>query len=254
MNFKEAFLKFIEYVHSYLNDWENFNGNKWGSFKSSYSSQYDNLKSIVGNEIMFDDLLQHIAQLTSHFFDQVLSKESNFYQNKDYDKLFRLIDFLSSESATFKRNKLTFCELFIFKNFKSKILSPFHNVNLQSSQVNSQNISSQFLQTNSHEKNVQFYKHNNKLRSLYNEKVWLSFSVGLFGKHISRGTTPPALFFDKFPAPYLPKNKSFVEKYNDIVMNTQKQIMELCVSTLSNRLSDIDAELAKIKEEIIRIF
>ncbi|CAF0977643.1 unnamed protein product [Brachionus calyciflorus] len=250
MQFRDAFLKFIDYCYSYLSDWDNFNGNKWGSFKSSYSSQYDVLKTIVGSEIMFDDLIQHLAHLISFFIDNILTKESNYHSNKDYEKLFKIVEFLSSENATFKRNKLSFCELFMFRNFKDKLLKPFQGNSSHSSQDTQANLVNDDNSVNSSQKNAQFYKYNNKLRSLFNDKVWLSFTVGLFGKHLTRGTTPPALFYNKFPAPYLPKNEKFVEKYNSIIESTQKQILELCVSTLSEKLEEIDHEISNIKKDL----
>ncbi|CAF1082066.1 unnamed protein product, partial [Brachionus calyciflorus] len=185
MHFKEAFLKFIDYCSSYISDWDNFNGNKWGSFKSSYSAHYEIIRSVLNCEIMFDDLLQNLAQLISYFDENVLSKEQNYYSNKEYEKLFKLVYFLSCDNATFRKVKLNYCESFIFKNFKSRLTRIFNNQNetvpsSQSAPVNASN-SGNINIRNTTECNAQFYKHNNRLRSLYNDKIWLTFTVGLFG-------------------------------------------------------------------------
>ncbi|CAF1125043.1 unnamed protein product, partial [Brachionus calyciflorus] len=244
----------------YTNDLKNFNGQTLGSFKRSYPEYYEVLKNFLGKEIFIEDLVENLIRLISHFDSSVLSKEPNFYTNKKYDSIFQLVDVLSKDDVTVHNHKLSFCETYVFRNFKSKFLSFFNdkNVNsneLNSSQVSSQNnLESQEGNVNRNAANSEFYRVNNQIRSIYRNKIWTNFTVTMFNRHLEKGTTPAALFFDKFPKPYLSKDKDFVDEYNRIIEKTQKDIMNLCINSLSKRLDGMNNELKNIRDKLKTYF
>ena len=104
------------------------------------------------------------------------------------------------------------------------------------------------------ESNSEYYKFNNKLRTCFSDKIWLKFTISLFNQHLQRGTTPPSLFYEKFQTPNLPRDPNFVENYNNIIENTQKEIIKLCINCLSNKVENIENELSETKNHLLKFF
>lgn len=256
MNFETSFLKLIEFLSKYLTDLKNFNGQTLGSFKRSYPEQYEILKNFLNKEIFIEDLVENLIRLISHFDSNVLAKEPNFYTNKKYDILFQLIDTMSKDDSVIHNHKLSFCEIYVFKNFKSKFLSFFNNSENQTNsqqniQINNSSVeSSTNLSINKNVANAEFYRVNNQIRNIYKNKIWTNFTVSMFNRHLEKGTTPSALFFDKFPRPFLSRDKDFVKEYNEIIEKAQKEIMNLCIKYLSNRIDTMDTDLKNIHEKL----
>ncbi|CAF0963366.1 unnamed protein product [Brachionus calyciflorus] len=226
----------------------------------SYPDHYDVLKNFLNKEIFIEDLTENLIRLLTHFDSTVLSKEKNFYSNKKYDNIFQLIDVLSKDEATIHTHKLSFCEIFLLKNFKSKFLSAFNDKNdqsclpVQSQSFNSNDVATQDSNLNKNIANAEFYRVNNQIRNLYRNKLWTNFTISMFNRHLEKGTTPSALFYDKFPRPYLSKDKDFVEGYNKIIERTQIEIINLCISHLSKRIDSMDIELKNIQTKLKSFF
>ena len=95
---------------------------------------------------------------------------------------------------------------------------------------------------------------NNKIREFFKKRVWLNYTLSLFNIHLEKGTTPLALFYDKFPRPYLADDVIFVDKYNQIIESTQRSIIELCINSLTDKLVKIDEDLNSIKQNLSNYF
>ncbi|CAF1113579.1 unnamed protein product, partial [Brachionus calyciflorus] len=127
--------------------------------------------------------------------------------------------------------------------------------NQTNSQQNTQNNNSSVesstnLSINKNVANAEFYRVNNQIRNIYKNKIWTNFTVSMFNRHLEKGTTPSALFFDKFPRPFLSRDKDFVKEYNEIIEKAQKEIMNLCIKYLSNRIDTMDTDLKNIHEKL----
>ena len=57
-------------------------------------------------------------------------------------------------------------------------------------------------------------------------------NIKLLEFHLNNETTPSQLFFDKFPTPFLNFDSEFVEAYNNIIKNTQRQIITESIKRL----------------------
>ena len=114
--------------------------------------------------------------------------------------------------------------------------------------------STSVYQINERKNQNEIYKFNNRLKESFNKKIWLEHQIGLFQKQLDNGSTPPSLFYSKFPEPYLNTDENFVKEYNLIIEQTQRSIIKLCISSLINKVEKVRQEITSIKEQMSKSF
>ena len=83
-----------------------------------------------------------------------------------------------------------------------------------------------------------------------NKSVRYKNHDSIFDIHISNGTTPSSIFFNRFPKPFFDKDELFVEKYNEIIEKTQKAIIDLIKDSLKSKIESITTEINTFKNGI----
>ena len=142
------------------------------------------------------------------------------------------------DSGSFKRDIMASMR----EENESLMNSFFDKINSQPKTSGTQNSSNTPKLSNSSNNSKQF-------NNLIDKKLRYNNHMMLFNTHIERKTTPPSLFFNRFPAPFLADDESFLKKYNDIIENLQINIMKLINSHLKIKVDSVCGELDKIITE-----
>lgn len=97
-------------------------------------------------------------------------------------------------------------------------------------------------------------RENNKLIFLLNKSIRYKNHVAIAKIHINKRTTPNTLFYNRFPRPLFPYDVNFINKYNIIIENFQKETLSLMNETVENELKIIDTEIISLKEGFLNKF
>ena len=68
-----------------------------------------------------------------------------------------------------------------------------------------------------------------------------------FQLHINNKTSPPALFFDKFPLPFFPCNELYIDEFNDIIHDFQIKRMNLDTKYFELNIENCSKNIEKIR-------
>ena len=74
--------------------------------------------------------------------------------------------------------------------------------------------------------------------------------IQMFETHLINKTTPPSLFYNKFPQPFLADDEAYVDDYNNLVSDFQAKAMNLAKTHLEKRINNLEDDLLKIKESL----
>lgn len=84
------------------------------------------------------------------------------------------------------------------------------------------------------------------LLSEIENKLLCNNHISNFAIHLSNNTVPSSLFYNRFPSPMFDHDKDFVDKFNEIIHESQIKFINLCSS-------HCEAKMAKHSENIDRI-
>lgn len=105
----------------------------------------------------------------------------------------------------------------------------------------------------------QFNLLNNALKALQedinslkasNELHFFQSHLDYFNLYIQHNKVPPALFFNKFPTPFLPNKEDFVDDYNKLISKFQSKILKLCKKHSQELVTNYESELSNLEEKI----
>ena len=92
-----------------------------------------------------------------------------------------------------------------------------------------------------------FHEAENLVKNKYNKNIRYKHHIDTLKEHTKNQTSPPALFFNRFPTPMLHDDSNFVDKYNNLIQEFQKNTMGLIIDTLENRIEINNNDLLNIK-------
>ena len=61
-------------------------------------------------------------------------------------------------------------------------------------------------------------------------------------EHITNNTSPPSLFYNRFPVPFLEDDHSFVKNYNDLIRSFSKKYNQPHNFYIESRVKTIESE------------
>jgi hypothetical protein len=158
---------------------------------------------------------------------------------------------------------------------QNKLMSPFYNITSQqrSSTSTSAVLDSAHNNANNHHpemlgdgndrsfddkmRKIDNYlrnRDNNELIFLLNKIVRFRNHLAIAKIHTNNGTTPSSLFFNRFPKPFFPHVKDFIDKYNLIIENFQKETMQLIICTLNSELAQMEEKISDFKKNFVSKF
>ena len=88
-----------------------------------------------------------------------------------------------------------------------------------------------------------------KIYFYFHKKTRYENHIKILKSHLSSKTTPACYFYKRFPTPFLPYNNSYVNEYNNLIKNTQIQIICLNLSYLEKDLEEFDKCIDSIKQD-----
>lgn len=178
------------------------------------------------------------------------SNSSNDHCNNNSNTTSNISSFIDSSSQILQSNQfLALTNMITNLQFELNKLKS----NKVSFQTNNNTIC---LDKNSDDKsNDLIIKEINKLKiqfkNTYSKLKRFESHINYFNNYKSHKLVPPALFFNKFPEPFLPSNKDFVTEYNSLIQQFQMDCMSLCIKHLENMLeNDIKIKLNQIKKDL----
>ena len=244
-----AFDVYIGFLHKQTP--ANLNSNVFGGFKSNYRNELQALNNITQNSStsFIDSFIKFVD-----FYAEIKLQEPYFYQDVLF---FRLLDVLKSYSTATDLPNTSICnfsreqsETFktLIDSFNSAISNSTNNFNSQSSQNSRprrkgiEDIDPALF--------VNFEDSKSFISSLYNKLFRYENHIKIFKTHLDHNTTPSALFYNKFPEPFLNDDQEYVSKYNKLIDNFQHEVLNLSKSFLEKRISTLDSKLSAIKSNL----
>ncbi len=85
-------------------------------------------------------------------------------------------------------------------------------------------------------------------KKLINDNHITNFKI-----HLEKKTVPSSLFFDKFPKPFLPCDKSYVDSFNILICEFQVKALNLAILSCETKITGIISNLTKIKSKYTQV-
>ncbi|RNA31046.1 hypothetical protein BpHYR1_031650 [Brachionus plicatilis] len=82
---------------------------------------------------------------------------------------------------------------------------------------------------------------------LFDQKLRFLCHIKSFKSYLNKNLAPKSLHFFNFPRPFLSKENSFVDGYNELIFKFQKEIMEYNIKFLEEKVMNIDQEIITLK-------
>jgi hypothetical protein len=216
-------------------------------------------------DITKDNILQCFPRLISAYTLHLRSLGDSFIYNKDDGLLNKTIlfvrDMYSEEfgllSDSLKEHENAQLEMSIdelvslVESRKARsAASPNLSVDDIMTQINT-NVIKLIEKNSTNEFNLEslntFVKARGYLKKIFNKTARYENHIKLLQTHLENGTSPPSLFFKRFPRPMLIDDDEFVDWYNDSILKWQEIIMLKLIETLKSRIFDLFKEITKLK-------
>jgi hypothetical protein len=191
---------------------------------------------IINSKLQLDKENSSIIQ----FLNKIVSPNFIVNENKFTTEQLRDLKIVHSDiHSCFSNSGNNYLEN-LFNEYNAQIHSSSQQ-NFNNNQSSTERNFSRFLSASTEAKNLIFNV--NKLVRYKNHE-------SIFDIHISKGTTPGSLFFNRFPKPFFDKDESFVEKYNEIIEGTQKAIIDLIKDSLKIKIESITTQINTFKNSV----
>jgi hypothetical protein len=248
-------------------------------FSNNRTSAYNDICDIINfhkDKFEITDLFGFICDAFVQFnkCDVLAAK---IHENKDNYPIFHLLDRLVQlrlvpfGSPTFDDSVLDQLRV-----LHSKLLSPFigaslytngsfsntsNNTNNETSIHSQNNANNDHLEIHDNGNDVSYDekmrkidnflrdRENKELVFLFNKQIRFRNHLAIAQIHFDNGTAPSSLFYNRFPRPLFPTNSNFIDKYNIIINNFQKETLKLITSTLENELTQINDKINIFKDK-----
>ncbi len=248
-NFVESLRNFTNYFFSKYKD-QGFDKIGDRSFSNGYlhrnydnKKHYDFLCGILNKQITHENFLICSYDLFNEFAKDSSNFE-NFHLIKDNICIVRFLSYIIKFKHPNESHKLDDTQINILKNIYFSFNDAFSN-NTEHFELIAQETATSYLanlptvgnvasNSNSYSNNLnQMLRVNQKyFQRLFNvvkKIVRFENHIRILDIHQSKEnpTTPPSLFFQKFPEPFLPEVEDFVKEYNEEIRAFQGKIINL---------------------------
>ena len=226
------------------------------------------VEHISGEKFAIISFIKDLLDLYTYFNEHFLNNEFIVNLKKDYDNVLLLLTLLIDKKLNVVDNSytLTFDDIILLKcikeNLENKIeSSSSHQVNNYQTELELLKKELEFIRNNNSTSNSQIFvdKFDNLPDDFENSKKILSQElekklvnenhINNFKLYIDKKTAPPSLFFDKFPAPFLPCDSSYVESFNKLIFDFQTAAMNLAIKSCTSKLVSIKSNLEKFRKK-----
>lgn len=193
----------------------------------SLVSSHDNMSTDAPRSTLNE---QTVSTNTSS--SNVSSQSSNLISNP--------VSFADSSSQLFQHNNQILALTSMITSLQlelSKIKSNNNKVSFQSTANNTNNNISakdESIELINNEINllkIQF-------KNLYSKQKRFECHANYFKSYIKHKLVPPALFYNRFPMPFLPSNDDFVTEYNELIRKFQSDCLDLCLKHVENMIDN----------------
>jgi len=267
--------------------YQNITGQSFGAFKNHYKSYYDILKDSVQQEINISNMYFSISTLLEkcdkltvsgpviELLEDIVTLKPNFgckgvpTENhlKCFNKYLSLVKDKYSISDPFEstdricitetQNHSSITEIqssgIITSTIENTNKEMIPNVSIEKvARTNNGNniIDTSVVSIQDMSNSTDRIKILKKIRYNINRKLRKSNDIRIFEFHIANGTTPSSLFFANYPEPFLNTDDLFIEQYNTIIANSQKEIMKLSIKRLREQINLIEERINNFKSKL----
>ena len=130
------------------------------------------------------------------------------------------------------------------EKFGNSSSQPINNT-INPASVSASTTSASILTSSTSTKSVKFsnYKDDYYIKNCFNKIKRYGNHIKLFNSHLENGSTPPSIFYNRFPIPLLADDEDFVNDYIDLIGDFQTQAMNLSKKYLYKRISQNEEKL-----------
>lgn len=264
----------LRYKHNFLS----FNGCVLGSFKSNNKYDHDELLTYLSSFSNWTQLSNKEALFANNLHIALFLIFTNLSKEFIHDEIFELLSIICNSNPRIGHTQDS-SSLSQLSEIYHSIRNPEHTANQQTTSTSqSQNLScntevlsqlisavAQLSQAMSAFSSVQVQttaSHNSTSLDS-NNKVTLQCKniqrrilrkkndIKLLEFHLNNETTPSALFFDKFPVPFLWHDEEAVNDHNQIVKEAQQKMLESSIKHLNRQLASLQSNLEQLKPSVV---
>ena len=293
MEFNKAFASFCTHIDQYRHNLHEYNGHKLKSFRQNASTieAYNLLQDFNSNEeITLVNLVEFLFKGFTEIYENIVEDTIEFYQDTTNYPIFTLMEFAIGEKFNIKNTVLNENQKALVKIYFDTVNDGFkkHNINIknlsekivQASLIQEKENLQQFIASLVSQMKTELSDENKRMFSdlmNYNKKPdfeskfkhiinkvknnWKSI-IQLQDQMLRIQTcldtspliTHKSLNKECFPVPHFNKDKAFVTKYDNLITHFQKQLMQLSIDHLNEKITKLEADNSAIKERLIGEF
>jgi hypothetical protein len=249
-----AFDTYISFLHKYTPS--TLTNTVFTGFKSNYKNDFANLAKQCDNikDIPFCDSFIKLFKL----YADLKLKDRFFYQDILYFRLLNILkeytnstDLPSNSMCNFSSDQVTFLKKHI-DLFNAAILNSTNEIQSFSQSSTFNKPKKLGIDDINPSAFVNFNDSKDFISSLYDKLLRYENHVKIFTTHLENNTTPSALFYNKFPEPFLNDDVEYVQKYNNLIAVFQAEAIILSKSFLEKRINTLNSKLNSIKDNLSR--
>lgn len=279
--FIQSLSQLCKYLLGYRENYSKFNKQHFAAFKTHYSSHYSCLKDVAKTDLIVDNLLVNtfafFLKLENYilnnarfrfnsencfifdFLNDLINPELIFstskskFENEETNILKTILQSIDSVRKRPDLNTVTDHEFILehLKIFQKEFENKFNEIN-NKIELNRNNSPSLTVpdRSSTSQPRVEpdnFSHSKTAISRLFNKLARYKNHIQMFKTHLNNKTSPPSLFFNRFPTPFLHDDETFVNNYNALIEDFQVKTMNLCVSTLESRINSLEVKLIDFK-------
>jgi hypothetical protein len=258
--FQISYDSFISHIYKFKLKLSDFNAYQIGQFKLKFPNDVLNLSKVDGVDFS-KDFIHNFCNLLDHYV-KLKSKEKIFIEDCLFVKISELLDFFkvpnfkfsfdNGQQATFSKEQLK-----LFGDFLNESSIAIENgTNILSSINNTQNTSTNNTRLTRSLENIEpsafvnFEDSKDFISSLFNKKFRYENHLKIIETHLANGTTPSNLFYCKFPLPQLWDDAEYINEYNNLIVNFQKDSLNLSKKHFEKRSNIINNKMTAISDNL----
>ena len=227
---------------------EHFSSHQLGSFKNHHEACYKSIKSVYGLEIKTSNLLHALSTIYEKL-------EPTFIKNSS----FKLLEIITTKKPNLSGAGIpSNIILEKFNRVKEKVVAPYTSTNLdiQTPNLDSRIVNDTIIneENNFNVESVKKDFNYKRIRSLIGRIEKKENDIKILQFHLNNDTTPSQLFYKNFPEPFLSHDSIFIERYNNFIHETQKGMINLSITRLSEQVNLLKENQLKHKNELVKNF
>lgn len=264
ITFMDSFTNFCTWIHKYNQDYSLITPSTFGSYKRFFKSNYQVLSEFNESEIDKNNFHEFMTKSFAHISEISSTKPKDailvIFNDFMKDLLSKVL--VSEECLLGEAEKTILeCSITHLNNLPTSDVTNISQTNNTVLQQLQDKIKLLEIQLNANQSTDQlsinatqprmpatFEEAYTFYRDKYQKLIKYENHVRIFDTHLEQGTCPGNLVWKCFPEPFLPSDPDYINAYNKLIVDFQKNDMNLSKNHCVKRIDMITEELSNMTE------